>query len=150
MNCFTLYWNKLGILTWSVSWAADNEQLRDRNNLNQYSCLKGMGMTVFQNLPYSFETDKYANRYAPPTPRFPNYHCVVFCSHMGTRRDLKAENGVSPYCTHFTADLTPLVLVAAPIQLPFYLNSLQQIPLDKHCKCIFVYKQLWGWFYCCP
>ena len=150
MNRFTLYWNKLGILTWSVSWAADNEQLRDSNNLNQYSCLKGMGMTIFQNLPYPCEADKYANRYDPPTPRFPNHPCVVCCSHMRSRTDLKTDTRVSPYCTHFSADLTPWVLAVAPSRFPLYLSFPQQVPLDKHCKCIFVYKQLWGWFYCCP
>lgn len=71
MNCFTLYWNKLGILTWSVSWAADNEQLRDSNNLNLYSCLKGMSMTIFQNLPYPCEIDKYANNTPLPHLGFP-------------------------------------------------------------------------------
>lgn len=66
MYCFTLYWNKLQILTWSVSWAADNEQLRDTTRLNQYSCLKGMSMTIFQNLLLPCEIDKYTKRCIPP------------------------------------------------------------------------------------
>lgn len=118
MNCFTLYWNKLGILTWSVSWAADNEQLRDTNNLNQYSCLKGMGMTISQNLLYPCETDKYANRYTPPTPRFLNYPCVVRCSHKGSRTDLRAVTRVFLYCTHFSASISPLGVGSSTRQVP--------------------------------
>lgn len=102
MYCFTLYWNKLQILTWSVSWAADNEQLKDTTRLNQYSCLKGMSMTIFQNLLLPCEIDKYTKRCIPP------HLGLIICTWSAAAIQNMGQScwqqAASPSCTPFVAD----------------------------------------------
>lgn len=131
MYCFTLYWNKLQILTWSVSWAADNEQLRDTTRLNQYSCLKGMSMTIFQNLLLPCEIDKYTKRCIPP------HLGLIICTWSAAAIQNMGQScwqqAASPSCTPFVADGP-----CGAGQVAFCLDPPPpQVPLSKYYRCFF-------------
>lgn len=129
MYCFTLYWNKLQILTWSVSWAADNEQLRDTTRLNQYSCLKGMSMTIFQNLLLPCEIDKYTKRCIPP--HLGLIICTWSAAAIQNMGQSCGQQAASPSCTPFVADEP-----CGAGQVAFCLDS-PPPPLSKYCRCFF-------------
>lgn len=149
MNCFTLYWNKLGILTWSVSWAADNEQLRDSTNLNLYSCLKGMSMTIFQNLPYPCEIDKYANNTPLPRLGFPTTHVrsAAAIQIPGQTWGQKAGSALTASTLQL---ISPSGAGSSTTQVHFPLELLPPSSSWQTLQVLFFYNQLWGWFYCCP
>lgn len=129
MYCFTLYWNKLQILTWSVSWAADNEQLKDTTRLNQYSCLKGMSMTIFQNLLLPCEIDKYTKRCIPP------HLGLIICTWSAAAihgTELLAAGSIS--FLHSLCGWWALRSWAGCILLG---PPPPQVPLSKYCRCFF-------------
>lgn len=129
MYCFTLYWNKLQILTWSVSWAADNEQLRDTTRLNQYSCLKGMSMTIFQNLLLPCEIDKYTKRCIPP------HLGLIICTWSAA-----AIQNMGQSCGQHLLPALPLWLMG-PVELgrlhSAWTPPPPQVPLSKYYRCFF-------------
>lgn len=130
MYCFTLYWNKLQILTWSVSWAADNEQLRDTTRLNQYSCLKGMSMTIFQNLLLPCEIDKYTKRCIPP------HLGLIICTWSAA-----AIQNMGESCGQHLLPALPLWLMG-PAELgrlhSAWTPPPPQVPLSKYYRCFFL------------
>lgn len=149
MNCFTLYWNKLGILTWSVSWAADNEQLRDSTNLNLYSCFKAMSMTIFQNLPYPCEIDKYANNTPLPHLGFPTtrVRSAAAIRMPGQTWGQKAGSALTASTLQL---ISPGGAGSSTRQVHFPLELLPPSSSWQTLQVLFFYNQLQGWFYCHP